>query len=464
MRRVLAVARQTFWEGIRMRIVLVFIIVLLVVILRLPFAMSGDNTLSGRLQSFLAYSLGALNLFASLAIVFFSCATLANEIKNNQIHLVVTKPISRLEILAGKWLGVNMLSIVLVGICAVMIYAFARHIANRPEQFQRDRLKVRDVVWTARTSAPPKPPGLDPLVEAYIAQRVTQGDFAQNSDEAQAAAAQKTRSLSEEWKLLKPREARIFQFENIPPPEHVNTAIQVKFRARGIPLPPGEKLRIVWQFLDPENNLPIAAPYETTGRSGDLHEFLFTAGAVVKDGKAALLVANPTEEGMFGINVFFEGEESLQLLYKVGSFEANYAKSVVMTLFRLAFLSGVGLMFGVFVSFPVACLCTFVTFLVGMGHDWWMEAIGANIQYYNVDIDPYGRLGPFVRGVLEPLLTLCFPNLIAYDGTSKLIGGEVIPFSLVALSALHTLVFGAALLLLVGWAVFNTREIAEVQV
>lgn len=464
MRRVWAIARQTFWEGIRMRIVLVFIIVLLVVILRLPFAMSGDNTLSGRLQSFLAYSLGALNLFASMAIVFFSCATLANEIKNNQIHLVVTKPISRFEILAGKWLGVNLLSILLVGICALMIYAFARYIVNRPEQFERDRLKVRDVVWTARTSVPPNPPVLEPLIEDYIAQRVSQGDFAENSSEAQTAASDKRRSLTGEWKLLKPREARIYQFDNIPPPEHANTAIQVKFRARGIPLPPGEKLRIMWQFIDPENGQAIAAPYETTGRSGDLHEFLFTAGAVVKNGKAVLAVANPTEEGMFGINVFFEGEDSLQLLYKVGSFEANYAKSVVMTLCRLAFLAGVGLMFGVFVSFPVACLCTFVTFLVGMGHDWWIEAIGSNIQYYNVDIDPYGRFGPFIRSVLEPLLTLCFPNLMAYDGTSQLIGGEAISFDLVALSALHTLGFGAVLVLLVGWSFFKSREIAEVQV
>ncbi|MCH7870247.1 MAG: hypothetical protein IID33_00965, partial [Planctomycetes bacterium] len=64
MRPVLAIARQTFWEGIRMRIVLVSVIILTLIVLRLPFVMRGDDTLAGRLQTFLADSFGGLGMFA----------------------------------------------------------------------------------------------------------------------------------------------------------------------------------------------------------------------------------------------------------------------------------------------------------------------------------------------------------------------------------------------------------------
>ena len=158
MRRVLAIAWLTFFEGVRMRIVLVFLVVLAFLVLRMPFALRGDETLTGRLQSFLAYSLGALSLLLSLATVFFSCATLTGEIKERSLHLVVTKPVSRFQILVGKWFGVNLLNLLIVVLCSGAIYGFARFIRSRPEQFERDRLQVRDVVWTARVAASPTVP------------------------------------------------------------------------------------------------------------------------------------------------------------------------------------------------------------------------------------------------------------------------------------------------------------------
>ena len=49
MKPILAIGRLAFWEGIRMRIVLVFIVVLIFVVLRLPFALRGDETLALKL-------------------------------------------------------------------------------------------------------------------------------------------------------------------------------------------------------------------------------------------------------------------------------------------------------------------------------------------------------------------------------------------------------------------------------
>lgn len=140
MKRVWAIAWLTFQEGIRMRIVLVFLIVLGVAVLRLPFALKGDETLSGRLQTFLAYSLGALSVFLGLATAFLSCATLTNEIRTRSLHLVVTKPVTRFQILAGKWLGVNLLNVLMLALSGATIYGFAVYIKNQPELFVRDSM------------------------------------------------------------------------------------------------------------------------------------------------------------------------------------------------------------------------------------------------------------------------------------------------------------------------------------
>ncbi len=89
MKRVLAIARLTFAEGLRMRIVVVFLIVLAFLVLRLPFALKGDATLAGRLQNFLDWSLLMVGFLLSLSTVFLSAATLPTEFRTRSLHLLL---------------------------------------------------------------------------------------------------------------------------------------------------------------------------------------------------------------------------------------------------------------------------------------------------------------------------------------------------------------------------------------
>ena len=466
MRPVWAIAKQTFWEGMRMRIVLVSVIVLVLIILRLPYIMRGDETLAGRLQTFLAYSFGALGLFAGLATVFFSCSTLANEIKNCQLHMVVTKPVSRFQILLGKWLGVNLLNVILVLTCSIAIYAFARQIAGRQEQFARDRMQVRDVIWTARAAASPIDPDFSRQIDAFLAEQIANGRFNADSIDAKRAGAEKKKELFARERLLKPGEFRLYFFENLPEPESPDTVIQVRARARGNPLPGDELLPVSWFLVDSQTGqAKHPDPVETNGRSGDLIQFLFRGkGGISDDGKLGVMVINaqpgkpiPTH------NLILEGDDWLEIMYKVGGFEANFVRNVVMILSKLAFLSAVGLMFGVFVSFPVACMCAFTTYLVVIGWNWWFESIGANMEIYTPDADPYGALGPVIRFFLKPFMWL-MPNFNEYNGTTKLIAGELISNGLMARCVLQTLALGGGLLLVVGWSMFSRKEIAEITI
>lgn len=462
MRRVLAIALLTFREGIRMRIVLVFLIVLVMLVLYMPFALRGDETLAGRLQNFLAYSLGALGVLLSLATIFFSCATLTNEFTQRSLHLVVTKPVTRAHVLIGKWLGVNLLNLLIVVLCGAAIYAFAVYIKTRPEQFQRDRLKVRDVVWTARHAARPElPEDLDERVAEEVRSMLDTGELSPGME--RTAFEERYKELLMLWQAVPPTGYRLYQFENLSPPEREDTVIQVRYKAVGMPIPPTEMVEVGWAFCDPDTGFPLHEPTFTRERSGYTHQFLVTAARVIKDGRASLMVINPADPSVLRTVINFEGADGLQILYKVESFELGYLKSLAIILLRVALLAAIGLFFGVFVSFPVACLCVCAFYVICLGMPFWLESIGANLQLVMPSVDPYGAWGPAVRAVLVTILRVFFPDFSYYDGVRHLIDGEFVAYTLLGWTLLRTLLYGLALLA-AGWLIFRQREVAGITV
>lgn len=463
---VLAVARLTFAEGIRMRIVLVFLVLLGALMLILPTVMKGDQTLSGRLQAFLYYAIGAMSILLSLTTVFLACYSLSEEIRSRTLHLVVTKPVTRIQILLGKWYGVMLLNLVLLTICGATIYGFAWTIRQQEPINARDGSKLRDVVWTARVGAKPVRPDMTAAATAWVDERIARNELRPDDENhRKRMIAERAAELLGSWRIVPPATAeeigRIFEFENLPPPARADEVVQVSYKVRGIPIPPNEQLRIVWLFVDPETRAPLHEPRETVERSGDQHEFFVRAGAF-EGGRAALAVINPPSDRN-RISLTFEGDDSLQIFYKVGSFEANYLRAMLIVFLRLAFLAAVGVFFSAFVSFPVAAFCMLAAYVLCLGMPTWMESIGANIELYTPSIDPYGGWwGKPIRFVMVPILWFFFPDFVALDGADRLIEGRYIPLDLIAVSALRLLVFGGVILLVLGTLVFQRREVAEV--
>ena len=462
MKQVWAIARLTFWEGIRMRVVLVFLVVLGILVLRMPFALRGDETLTGRLQNFLAYSLGALSVLLSLATIFFSCATLSNELKERSLHLVVTKPVSRLQILIGKWVGVNLLNILILLVCGSAIYGLAYFIRTRTPINERDRLNLRDTVWTAREAAKPVVPREEILewAKSFVEEQIRTGTISPVLEHK--AIEDRVKEGLSKWRRVENDYSHYFEFENMAPPEQEDTVIQVRFKVIAVPLPMDELVTIGWDFCDPDKGTPLSVTKWTRERSTDAHQFLVRAGPVIRDGRALLLVSNPPDP-MRRTALLFDGMDSLQLLYKVGGFELNFVRALLIILLRVSLLSALGVFFSVFVSFPVACLCVCAFYVICLGMPFWLESVGAGGNF-DPKSDPYGVFGPTVRFMLLPVLQVACPNFSEYDGTNRLVEGLYVSYALVTRCAVHTLLYGAALLLLPGWLIFTRREVAEVQV
>lgn len=455
MKQTLAIARLTFSEGVRMRVVLVFLMLLIALVLRFPAVVRGDETLTGRVQSFLFYGLSALSVFMSLATIFFSCATLTNDIRTRTIHTVTTKPVTRFQILLGKWIGVNALNLLIVALTGLTIYAFAVYLKNRPVKFDRDRVLLDNAIWAGRVAARPTPPDWNKLADEHLEQlRAKDEPF-----DERVARATFLKQAREEWITIPPGAERIYLFENLPAPSGENAVFQVRFKARAIPYPMDEQLVISWAILDPDTG-EVLQTMETLERHGERHQFLVRAAAV-RNGRAAIGVASPLREGIKPLSIYFEGDGAIEVLYRVTTFEENYLRALGLILCRLAFLSALGLFFSTFCGFPVASFCVMSMYLFCIGVPWWLESIGAELEIVDPKIDPYGAWGPLVRSILLPPLLLLLPNFVEYDGVEALIDGYIIGGEKLILSVAHTLVYGVLLLALPGWLIFRSREIAE---
>lgn len=125
-RRIGAVARTTLAEGLRAKVASGFAALILISIPIFWLTSEGDGTIKGKVQMFFTYSLGFTSFLLAVLTILFSCRSLSVEIASRQIYGIVSKPIPRWQIVAGKWFGVMVLNVVLLTLAGVMTWAGTR--------------------------------------------------------------------------------------------------------------------------------------------------------------------------------------------------------------------------------------------------------------------------------------------------------------------------------------------------
>ena len=130
-RRIAAVARTTCAEGLRAKVASGFALLILVSLPVFYFTAEGDGTIKGKVQMFMVYSLGLTSFLLSLLTIFFSCRSLSVEVASRQIYSIVSKPIPRWQILAGKWVGIMVVNAALMAIACMATYVGTRAIVSQ---------------------------------------------------------------------------------------------------------------------------------------------------------------------------------------------------------------------------------------------------------------------------------------------------------------------------------------------
>ncbi len=460
LRCIWAVARQTLAEAIRMKIA-VFFIVLMVLGFWGATRAQGDGTVSGRVQSFLAYSLTSIGVLLSLLSIFLS-RSLSDELVQRQILVLMTKPIPRWQYLVGKWLGVVMLDAGLLALTGAGVYlTVTQYLARQPALNVYDHQRLVNEVLTARHSSPFKVPDFTAEANRLFNRNVEEGKYDQwESFNPQKEKKRLRQYVEMRWRTVPVHDYRDFEFHNLLCDRSPDSWIQLHYRAKANRYPPDEILRSFWVIGDPEKN---TAGYTKRRRDvGDRwHTMSIPADAIAADGTLRVRFVNINRfEGELQFNnlFIFEGDRAVEALFVVGSFGGNLVRALLLVQCKLMFLSAVALAFATVFSFPVACLCSITVYVLAATRGFVGDAFEM--------LGKEGAVGAFREGFnwLLKGFYLLVPDFASYNPIELVVDGRNVTLMWVLWGALWLGLIGTGLLLLIACVLFYRREVSEVSV
>lgn len=514
---VLGIARTLVDEAIRMKVALIFIVLVVVVLPILPFLLNPAERLQYRVQSFITYSLGLGTLFLSLMTVFLACKTISDELERRQIFLTMTKPVSRGQYLLGKWLGIMALNLLLMAAIGGATHLFTRILEAQRDRGDADRWALEEYVLVARDSVRPIPLGgdegmrkamIDQFIKAYTEDPEQFGgevyDLTKPA-ELQAAINKvkpdqrkqlETRVLAK-WYTIAPRNTQTYRFTGLNAAKPFNRPVQLRFKINSA------------KVETPDPMQTAAAPDNETVTFGlKLNGSYFPD---VGDTQAPIVVAPNTfrvidvplkyigDDGTLDMEVYnidllhpdltppvsltFDPGEGMEVLYRVGSYEANLFRALTIIWVQLGFLAIFGLAAGTFLGFNVAALLTLMVYVVSIAKGFIVESIG----YFAAPAPPgsnlwqklvfvvtsfgsaiaHGKIWDAAKipiAILGDSFATVVPSFSEFDPVPKLADGRLVSWLMVSQTFLWVGVISAGFCGIVGWWIFSRRELARVTV
>ena len=468
MSNIWAVARHMIAEGIRMKIALVFLVLVGLVVLGLPFSIEGDSSLTGAIQSFLQYALSATAVLLGMLTIFMS-RSLADELVNRQIYLVMTKPIARWKYVVGKWLGITTLNFTFLLCAGVTIYGMVHYVrwTHPPIDEVFDEAELENEVLVARHAVKCELPDFSRYADREFQQNVEQGLY-DNVPEFNPAneRARLSQKYEAKWRVVGPEEARVFEFENVLCERTRANQVQIRYKTDVTSYASDEIFRALWRVGNPGKGTPV---YTIPVRQvvGRFHTVRVPGDAVAGDHTltAYFLNSNPFQGEYKQRSVIeFRKSNEVELLFLVGSFEWNLVRLMTLMMCKLMFLAAVALLMTTVFSFPDACLASFTIYVLAGARSFILEALDFSSNDYG---SMFSSVKEFVVQSFAHVYELAhwiIPNFGRYDAVETLVNGRNVSLvwvlqGIAELAMLKTLiVLGFAILL------FHRREVAEVSV
>ena len=453
MHRIWAVARNTIRQALRMKVAVIFIILLLVLLPVMGLTATGDGTLKGRLQTFLSYGISLTSLLLCLLTVIVSTYTITSDIEHRQIYTVATKPIRRYQFILGKLLGVIVLDVALVVLFAGIVYAVTLALPRFFDVSEAERRQIDNEFYTARASL--VPPEID-VTEEVMALWQEKGEQLQ-----EIYSTLSTEEILKELTNRKRLEKRaadvgqglLWEFENVKPLDP-DQSLFIRFKYDVSETPPDEQVYGRWQIGDLRqhpNGAEINADIWQEDRRDPIRTFReieVQAPVVAEDGYLGVGYINvPLNRTV----VLFPLEDGLEVLYKADSFTGNFIRAVLLILCRLVFLAVLGVLAASFLSFPVAILFCLVVFLTGTVSGFVLESFDFLSQNVSWIYD-------YTIKVIVQLL----PRFDKYNPTSFLVPARLIPWAFLGRVVLFMVGIKAFLLLVLALIIFRFRELARI--
>ena len=449
MRGIWAVAKNTIKQALRMKIAVVFIIMLLVLLPVLGIKTTGDETLKGRLQTFVSYGLSLTSLLLCLLTIIVSIYTVTSDIKYRQIYTVITKPIRRFQFLLGKLLGIMLIDIVLLALFSSFIYIFALYMPKFFKATEDEIVQADNEFYTARAALTIPEVDVSQEVEERYDELKKIGRLPSDYTREQVIA-ELTAQAKLKQRAADVGQVLIWEFDNVKP---LTKSMFIGFKYEVAVTPPDMQVYGRWYAGDPvyvkTGEQPETQPFERILKHSiqTFHEIEFPSDVVPEDGHMAIAFMNiPLNR----TSITFP-RDGLAVLYKADTFTANFIRAVLLILFRLIFLACLGILTSTFVSFPVAILVCLVLFSTASISNFVIESfdsLGSNTSViYSYSIKWMIRL---------------LPQFDKFNPTSFIVPARLLSWPILAQCAVFMVFIKSSILLILAFIIFGCREIAKI--
>ncbi|HEX2838844.1 MAG TPA: hypothetical protein VHN77_12050 [Phycisphaerales bacterium] len=394
---VFAIARTVLSEAVRLRVPVVFIVLLLFGLAALPLVLDPTTPLRYRVQAFMQYATGGAFWLIAILTLLFSITTVAFEQRDKQIWQTMTKPVAAWQYVLGKWLGVAALSFALLGTTSTGVFLFVEYLRRQPAVGEtvafkptddrlvtEDRMILETQVLTARRTVQPNPPDVDPVeLEKAIQERIdiefeNLGTLAEDPALARERRVQLERlirdslqkNLSAVFRTIDPGQSKIFEFSGLQEAKRANVPVTLRFSIQSGGNMPDQLYQVTLVFAGSD----IARVHDTP--LDQVMSVQVSPDIIDDNGNVGLEVinGNPYEARANPLSITFPPEK-LELSYSEGSFRMNYLRVFMVLWVKLLFLAILAICASTFLSFPVAALVSFTTFLTAEGARYVLSSI-----------------------------------------------------------------------------------------
>lgn len=398
---VFAIARNVLAEAVRMKISLVFIVMLFFVLAALPMLLNENESLRYRVQSFLQYSTGFTYMFVGMLVVFFGAATVTYEQREKVIWQTMTKPVAAWQYLLGKWLGVVIIAAVLLSVSAIGVFQFTEYLRQQPAKGEvtafvpkdgsditEDRLVLETRVLTSRVALNPALPfsindaAFDQALQTQI-ERERQVNPDYNPDSAERAAL-RNRLFQDEFAQyfsIDPNAERYaeYVFQGLLDAKRMNLPLTLRYKINAEGNRPDINYILTFAFSD-----GTVLPPRRTGL-GFSHYLTISPDFIDENGQLRLQIYNgqlrAESDGVFALetnmNTFTIPPDGLEISYSVGGYRSNFVRVYFVLWVKLSFLAMLAVWASTFASFPVACLIAGGLFFIGESAGFVQDSLGA---------------------------------------------------------------------------------------
>ena len=473
-----AIARGVLVEATRTKMSLAFLSILLVLLPLIPLMLDPESPLRHRVQTMLSRSLTTTFGIAAFLTVFLGCATVAFEIRDRQIWQVLTKPVSKVGYLLGKWLGILSINVVILTIAGLSVFMYMQYLRTGTVaeglQGDLDRLAVEEEILTAREETFPV---YQQLTNEQIANRVEtlieEDAELRGEEQIQVQLRQKLREEVQDQFLSQQRSipasrngqsySQTYTFTNLQSAKEIGTPLAFKYKFFNGSADEQETYEAGFVF-----NNDVGTRQMVTYVPTMTHVTMIPAYLITDEGTLSITIYNlfepPPDYTMKG-SLFFD-KEGIKLLYRVGSFESNYIRAVLVLLIKLSFLAALAIAASTFLSFPVACLITLTIFIsatlapyLSQSLEHYFPPSTADFEFSNIGMTLQWAFEHVVHSIAS-VMVYCLDGFGAQRPTTQLVNGMLVSWGTVLKGFITIGVLWSGAILFAGTMILRKRQLA----